>query len=69
MTAFNLTETYLPTSATARRYGVTDRSIARWQADPATGFPAPLIVNKRKFFAVTDLDAWERSKGVTRKAA
>ena len=64
---------YLTRPGTARRYDVTERSIARWQDDPGLGFPKPMIVNNRLFFAVDELEAWERgrasAKGVSRPSA
>ncbi|WP_131113671.1 DNA-binding protein [Lichenihabitans psoromatis] len=63
--------TYLPRPQTARRYGVTERSIARWTLDPDLGFPQPMNINGRLFFAVEQLEAWEKTRAVTfnRKAA
>ncbi len=64
------TKTYLPRSQTGRRYNVTDRSIARWAADPELGFPKPIIINGRWFFALDELEAWELSRASqSRKAA
>jgi hypothetical protein len=50
----------LPTGAVAARYGVTTRSIDRWWKDPDLNFPQPIIVNARKYWALTDLEIWER---------
>jgi predicted Rdx family selenoprotein len=50
------------TSAQVRaRYSVSDMWIWRRQRD-GSGFPAPMIVNKRKFWRVADLVDWERAK-------
>ena len=54
--------TYLPGPKTARRYGVSDRTISRWEADLKLGFPQPMIVNGRKFHPLDELEAWERSR-------
>jgi hypothetical protein len=50
----------LPTGAVAARYGVTTRSVDRWWKDPDLNFPQPIIVNERKYWALTDLEIWER---------
>ena len=54
--------TYLPGPKTAHRYGVSDRTIVRWEQDPALGFPQPMHVNGRKFYPLDELEAWERSR-------
>jgi hypothetical protein len=45
---------------TAERYGVSVRSIERWEADPALGFPRCTIINGRRYDDVELLDAWDR---------
>ena len=35
----NLNKTYLTGPQTARRYNITDRSLARWTEDPRLSFP------------------------------
>ena len=52
----------LPTGAVAARYGVTTRSVDRWWKDPDLNFPQPIIINQRKYWAVTDLEIWERQR-------
>ena len=54
--------TYLPGPQTARRYGVSNRTISRWEQDPNLGFPPPMIVNGHKFHPLDDLEAWEKSR-------
>jgi len=50
----------LPRKAVAERYCVSTRSIDRWIGDDTLGFPAPIVINGRKFFAEEDLDAFDR---------
>src|SRR5215469_12443487 len=52
----------LPTGAVAARYGVTTRSVDRWWKNPDLNFPQPIIVNQRKYWALTDLEIWERQR-------
>ena len=52
----------LPTGAVAARYGVTTRSVDRWWRNPDLNFPQPIIVNQRKYWALTDLEIWERGR-------
>ena len=56
--------TYLPGPKTARRYGVSDRTIVRWEQDPALCFPQPMHVNGRKFYPLDELEAWERMRAM-----
>ena len=78
MSVFNRTRTemafapkgYLPGPTTAKRYGIADRSLYRWEKDPNLDFPKPLVINKRRFFALDELEAWELSLASNcRKAA
>ena len=58
----NLNKTYLTGPQTARRYNITDRSLARWTEDPRLGFPRAMVINTRKFFALDELETWEKSR-------
>ncbi len=50
---------HLTTRAVAKRYNVCRRTISRWQANRDLGFPAPLLINKRRYWREADLQAWE----------
>jgi hypothetical protein len=52
----------LPTVKVAARYGVTTRSIERWEEDPELRFPRPLRINQRKYWSLTALESWERQR-------
>jgi hypothetical protein len=52
----------LPTVKVAQRYGVTTRSIERWEEDQELRFPRPLVINRRKYWALVDLETWERRR-------
>jgi hypothetical protein len=57
------------TSADARRrYGVSDMWIHRRLAD-GSGFPRPLVINRRRFWKLSDLIAWERTYAAVKSAA
>ena len=64
-----LTKTYLTGPQTSRRYGVNDRTVSRWEADTTLEFPQPMLVRGRKFFALDELERWERSRASNKKAA
>jgi hypothetical protein len=50
----------LPDPLVAKRYNVSTRTIPRWDANLALGFPAPTFINGRKYRRVRELEAWER---------
>jgi predicted DNA-binding transcriptional regulator AlpA len=54
--------TYLPAGAVRARYGVSDMSLWRWLRDDALGFPAPIRINRRRFWKLAELEAWEASR-------
>jgi predicted DNA-binding transcriptional regulator AlpA len=55
-------DTLLTKSKTAKRVGVTTRTVDRWSNQPELGFPAPCIVNKRRYFSSRQIDAWLESR-------
>jgi hypothetical protein len=57
-----LTQAYLPAAAVRARYGVSDMSLWRWLRNEALGFPAPIRINKRRFWKLADLETWEASQ-------
>jgi hypothetical protein len=59
----------LPTRLVCQRYGVSDRTVARWERDPDLNFPKALVVNGRKYFAEDELTAWDRANAVRRTVA
>ena len=64
----DLAKTYLTGPQTSRRYGVNDRTIVRWEADTKLEFPKPMLVRGRKFFALNELETWERSRATPSSA-
>jgi predicted DNA-binding transcriptional regulator AlpA len=49
----------LPARKTMQRYGIADRTLDRWVADPKLGFPRPVVINTKRYLRVADLRAWE----------
>jgi hypothetical protein len=52
----------LPDPQVARRYNVVPRTLYRWDAQPALGFPKPLRINGRKYRRIEQLENWERQR-------
>jgi hypothetical protein len=55
-------EQLIPNRKVRERYGVTSRTIKRWEEDPNLNFPKPTIINNRKYQYESVLTEWERSR-------
>jgi hypothetical protein len=56
----------LPTRQVCRRYNVSDRTVARWENNPALGFPQAIKINKRKYYDETELTQFDRAQAARR---
>jgi hypothetical protein len=54
---------------TAERYGVSVRSIERWEADSTLGFPQSVIINGRRYDDIEKLDAWDAACAAAARVA
>jgi hypothetical protein len=54
----------LPATAVAARYGVVPRSIDRWLNRPELDFPPPDNVNGRRYWWLSQLRNWDRSRAL-----
>lgn len=52
----------LPAKQVRQRFGVSDMSIYRWLRDEKLHFPKPIIINRRRYWALDEIVAWERSR-------
>jgi hypothetical protein len=52
----------IPNAKTARRLGVTTRTLFRWTAQPDLNFPKPCFVNNRRYFSAAEFDTWQASR-------
>jgi predicted DNA-binding transcriptional regulator AlpA len=59
-------QTYLPAAGVRARYSVSDMSIWRWLRNVSLEFPKPLRINGRRFWRLTELEAWEASRSQTK---
>jgi hypothetical protein len=50
-----------PRRKTAERYGRSTRTIERWEADEALGFPKSTVIRRRKYDHTDQLDNWDRT--------
>jgi hypothetical protein len=60
----------IPDGDVARdRYHIHPKTLGRWDNDPDLGFPAPVIINGRKYRFRRQLEAFERARVVSRATA
>jgi len=51
---------YLPSRPLRRRYhDISDMTLWRWLNDDELGFPRPVIINGRRYWLISELEAWE----------
>ena len=56
-------DVYLDARAVRRRYGRrSDMALWRWSRDPKLGFPAPIYIQKFRYWRLSDLIEWERAR-------
>ena len=61
--------TLLPARDVQRRYSIVDRTLDRWVANEALSFPQPLIINRRPYFRLAEIEAWERDRARAQRVA
>jgi predicted DNA-binding transcriptional regulator AlpA len=63
-------ETRLTGPQVRARFGnISDMTLWRWLQDPELGFPEPLIIQRRRYWRLADIEAWERAQASRPKAA
>ena len=48
----------LPARAVWQRFGICDRTLDRWLASPCLHFPKPTIINRRRYWSLSDIEGW-----------
>lgn len=51
---------YLTAPQVMQRFGISEMTLWRWSHDEKLGFPQPMRIRNRKFFPISDIEAWER---------
>ncbi len=59
----------LPAAQVRSRYGVSDMTIFRWLNDDKLEFPRPIRINGRRYWRITDLQAFEQKQSDQPEAA
>lgn len=56
-------DVYLTKEKVCKRYGgVNGVTIKRWTEDPELGFPQPMVVGRRWYFKLKELEEWEAKR-------
>jgi predicted DNA-binding transcriptional regulator AlpA len=53
---------YLPGRQVRERYNVSDMTLWRWMRSPKLNFPQPTRINRRRYWPLEELEAWERQR-------
>ena len=59
----------LPARNVCTRYSISRRTLDRWLANSGLGFPAPLVINGRRYWRLAQIEGWERDRANVRGAA
>ena len=53
---------FLPARQVWERYGVTSMTLWRWLKDADLNFPQPMRIGRLRYWGLSDLLAWEKSR-------
>ena len=57
---------YITRKALRARYGgISEMTLWRWEHDEKLGLPKALEINGRKYYALSEVEAWERQRAPT----
>lgn len=57
---------YLSPAEVMQRFGISLMTLWRWENDRALGFPKAMLIRRRKFFLVSEIEKWERQQQAAR---
>ena len=58
----------LPGAQVDARYGISNRTRARWKNNPALNFKPSLVINGREYYDEEFLDSWDREQAAKGRA-
>lgn len=62
-------EKFLPARLVLDRYSISEMSLWRWLHDPEMQFPEPVYLGRFRYWKLSDLLTWERSRARGRTLA
>ncbi len=51
---------YLSNSEVMQRFGISLMTLWRWENDPTLCFPKAMVIRRRKFFLLSEIEQWEK---------
>lgn len=54
---------YLDLADVCERYRISERTLHRWTRNSSVMFPQPFRINRRLFFRLSELEAWDARRG------
>jgi len=56
-------ETLITSKQVLDRYaGISAMTLSRWLKDKTLAFPKPLVIQRRRYFRLEELQAWEKQR-------
>ncbi len=52
----------VPSKTVCLRFGIVDRTLDRWIASKSLAFPRPIVINRRRYFEIDEVTAWENTR-------
>jgi len=52
----------VPARQICLHYTICSRTLSRWLAQDDLGFPRPMVVNGRRYWSLTEIEAWDRAQ-------
>jgi len=56
------TGSLMPAKKVQQRYDIADRTLDRWLESKTLAFPKPVVINKRRYWRIAELETWERTR-------
>ena len=50
-----------------QRFDIADRTVDRWLENPRLNFPKPIRINARRYWRLSEILEWERTRESTRR--
>ena len=62
------TKQYITSRKVQERFGISAMTLWRWERDRRLSFPKPTNINRRKYFDLAEVEAWERQHALASAA-
>jgi predicted DNA-binding transcriptional regulator AlpA len=55
-------DTFIAATPLCNRFGIVSMTLRRWLEDGRLDFPRPFFIGGRRYWRITEIDAWERAR-------